>query len=261
MFLTDHKIHPNTDAFIATLGSIFAVPVPRMPFGFSVFPVNPPVWSLFLEVILSVAFGIFLCRLTTLSLAAVAVVAGVVMRIGEFPWLGDGFLWASLGGFPTALTAFVFGMLLSRWRRVGRLRDIRAPFWLPAVLVAAVTLFPRSWGGWPSGWPADVSFYVVFPLVIVLGWSEAGHGRAVRWLGELSYPLYVLHWPVLAVCVPILGRRVGLPASTVIGCAASIAVAWLALTFYDEPIRAWLMTRLVRSRSEGPRVQAVNLAN
>jgi peptidoglycan/LPS O-acetylase OafA/YrhL len=64
-------------------------------------------------------------------------------------------------------------------------------------------------------------------------------GRPPRLLGELSYPLYALHLPILmaaAGAVKAAGLAPG--AWALILVPAIVAVAWAALRLYDEPVRA-----------------------
>jgi peptidoglycan/LPS O-acetylase OafA/YrhL len=58
-------------------------------------------------------------------------------------------------------------------------------------------------------------------------------------LGRLSYPLYLVHWPVLVVTEHLLGARLPFPALAAVGLTASCAAAWAVLRLYDEPVRSF----------------------
>ena len=62
-------------------------------------------------------------------------------------------------------------------------------------------------------------------------------------LERLSYPLYVVHWPVLLVLCHALAGHLPPPVLGVIVVAAASASAWLTMLVYDEPVRAWLTRR------------------
>jgi peptidoglycan/LPS O-acetylase OafA/YrhL len=90
----------------------------------------------------------------------------------------------------------------------------------------------------------------VFPLVVWLGASAragARTGRVCAALGGLSYPLYIIHYPFVYTYTAWtnanhVSLRDGLPvaALTLIVC---VALAWVLLKYYDEPVRAWLTRR------------------
>jgi peptidoglycan/LPS O-acetylase OafA/YrhL len=60
--------------------------------------------------------------------------------------------------------------------------------------------------------------------------------RALVWLGLISYPLYLWHWPLLSFERIIEGETPSLELriATVL---ASVALAWLTYTFFEKPIR------------------------
>ena len=64
-------------------------------------------------------------------------------------------------------------------------------------------------------------------------------------LGDLSYPLYVLHAPVLFLLVAV-GKRLPVfsgssdPVLLALSAVVAAGVSWLILKLYDEPVRAWL---------------------
>jgi peptidoglycan/LPS O-acetylase OafA/YrhL len=71
--------------------------------------------------------------------------------------------------------------------------------------------------------------------------------RLCKFSGKLSYPLYITHIPFVYVLANFAHTRH--PAKAVILAwifvilPFAIAVAWLALKYLDEPVRAWLSRR------------------
>lgn len=68
------------------------------------------------------------------------------------------------------------------------------------------------------------------PVVRALGW------RPLRWLGLISYSLYLWHWPVIVL---LSRERIGLDgwAWTATVCAVSIGLAVLSKQLVEDPIR------------------------
>jgi len=71
--------------------------------------------------------------------------------------------------------------------------------------------------------------------------------RLCKFSGKLSYPLYITHIPFVYVLANFAHTRH--PAKIVVliwiflVLPFAIAVAWLALKYVDEPVRAWLSSR------------------
>jgi peptidoglycan/LPS O-acetylase OafA/YrhL len=90
----------------------------------------------------------------------------------------------------------------------------------------------------------------LFPLVILCGaHSNAGTGmiRLCKFSGRLSYPLYITHIPFVYVLSGYSWTRH--PSMDVkliwifLLIPFVIFVAWIALKYFDEPVRAWLTRR------------------
>lgn len=90
---------------------------------------------------------------------------------------------------------------------------------------------------------------LVFPLIVAIGaGSRVSDPRSVRvcqFLGEISYPLYITHYPliymqwawVLSHPDAPLGTHIFVSVSVYI---AAVGVAWACLKLYDLPVREWL---------------------
>lgn len=71
-------------------------------------------------------------------------------------------------------------------------------------------------------------------------WPKAldslGKSRFSQWLGEISYPLYLWHWPLLVIPVIYLGRSLHIY-ERAIAVLATIFLADLTHRFLEEPLR------------------------
>jgi len=223
--------------------------------GAFAFPVNTPVWSLFFEVIANVAYAAERLRikLSNPIQIALVVLSGLVLLtllkvVGTVVHFGVVGSVQFLAGFVRVTYPFLAGVLAFRLV-LPRLRT-RLPTYLLAAVLAAALLVPIA----KSSWAYEAfMIIVVFPVIVALGAkarSTAIADRVWKLAGRLSYPLYLVHMPILMAAERLLsaasmdaGARNGLALVTV---AVSVALAYIVLIFYDEPIRAWLDRRASR---------------
>lgn len=231
------------------------------------FPLNGPQWSLFFEYIGNILYALLLRRLSTRALSGVVIITGTVLgyHILQDGYLGvgwslvDGGMW--WGGLRM-LFPYSLGMLLCRLHMSTRRSTFNIkPSTLFLICSALLlVLLPMPFVGTPSQ-PWQNGLYillltmVVFPTII---WTAANAGtgsmsqasskatRLYQFLGELSYPLYIVHYPLMYMFY----RYHGFPNVTctmadvwpvaVATFCGSIVLATLFLYAYDRPVRRWL---------------------
>jgi peptidoglycan/LPS O-acetylase OafA/YrhL len=228
-----------------------------------IFPADPPAWSLFLEILASVAF-IFLCRARWRTLLGLAVFCYLaLMGSGLYfahadGWLGfvvsNGFDSGNfLGGLPRVGFGFTLGMLLHGLARdgVGQRaaeavsRRVPYPSFALYAGLLAVLVFPATL----RGLYAMAALAVAVPAIVLAGAGIRPRGgletRIARFLGWISYPLYCLHVPIFRAIICIHGGVHGSAYPLMgAGVLATFAVAIVAAKGYDEPLRAALSARL-----------------
>jgi len=195
---------------------------------------------------LRVNAGIVVLTVLVLSLVFAVVVTGV-----DAPWA-----FFSLTGRAWQLA---LGGLLA----VGASRIARAPWqlttaagWLglAAVLASVVLITP------------DIPYPGVIALVPTLGAAGlivSGSGRwsvgqvlairPLRFLGKISFSLYLVHWPILVLPAALLPLGAELPLTTrALLALASVGVAVLSFRFIEQPFhRGWLSHRPSRATLGG----------
>ena len=159
-------------------------------------------------------------------------------------------------GLTRMLFPFFAGLLLARTASLRRLPN--AFLWC-SLLLLAVLAFPRVAGPsqlWLNGLYEAFAIIVVFPLIVWLGaggqLASAGAARLCRFFGDVSYPLYITHYPLIYIYTAWVSRnkvslQAGLPVAA-LTFGVAVALAYACLKFYDEPVRRWLRKRFLTSK-------------
>jgi len=224
------------------------------------YPLNGPCWSLMFEYAGNLLYALFLRRLPTRLLAVLVASAGCgLAAFAVWGPLGDicvGFAMTGeniAGGSLRLLFSFSAGLLMAR---VFRPAKIRGAFWIGAMAVVAVAAVPRIGGSghlWMNGLYDTLCAVAVFPLIVYIGASgrttDKFTTRICKFLGDISYPLYMVHYPFIYLYYAWVKNcdltfRESLPGAAAL-VAGSVALAWLCLKFYDEPLRRRLARRFL----------------
>ena len=224
------------------------------------FPLNGPSWSLFFEYIGNILYALLLRRLPTRWLAVLACLSGCVLAhiAVSDGYLGVGWTMAE-GGLWTGLVRMLFpytmGMLMARV--FGPLNKATGAFWICGTIILLVGCLPLMFGDllpWQNGLYDALCVIVVFPSLVWLAASHLTPGamtrRLSRSLGELSYPLYAVHYPLMYLfyahigfdgnLVPISKMNDVWPVAVALPVAC-ILLAWICWRFYDRPVRRYFM--------------------
>ena len=208
------------------------------------YPLNAPVWSLFFEMMGSLGFDLEGRRLP-LQLAA-AGVAVVGLLLGVAILLAGHVVTFGMGGRSFVLgflrVGYSFGVGVLIHRAGLHLRGPQMPRWLLAVILLIALLLPVQ-----SGVGDAFIVLILMPALVWLGSRALADplDRFWEWIGRLSYPVYLVHCPVLVAAYALLGGSV---AAALAAMVLAIGVAWLALVLFDEPLRGWIGNRARRKR-------------
>jgi peptidoglycan/LPS O-acetylase OafA/YrhL len=212
------------------------------------FPLNPPSWSLSLELWGNLAYALVAPRLSNrllvlLIAAGAAGLAAVAARTGDLNLGGgQGDVW--IGGIRF-LFAFSAGIGLQRLQAAGRIPALRPPDWLAPAVLAGLLLAPAA--GAPGRAVVDLlAMLVVFPAMIAAALSarESRLSGVLASAARLSYPLYITHWAILtAGAWAMAGLHFGKLTATIATLVLAVAAAWAIERWFDRPLRAWIGRR------------------
>jgi peptidoglycan/LPS O-acetylase OafA/YrhL len=229
---------------------------------------NGPTWSLMYEYIANLLYALFIRHFSKWVLALF--VAGAAYLTIDLTMNLDTFrlfdaeratAYTVIGGwsltpdqiyvgFTRLLYPFFMGLLLSR---IGKLIQIkRGGFWWCSLLIVVMLAMPRIGGAekmWMNGAYEAFCILAMFPMVVLMGAGSAIKGKrsiaVCNFLGELSYPLYITHYPLIYLHIAWASEHPDASLSTIVCLSVSlfifaIGIAYASLKLYDLPVREWL---------------------
>lgn len=240
---------PLLPILMAAVASAFCIPWHRLADP-GAFPLNGPQWSLFAEYAANLLFAAVAPWLTSRRLILWLGVAGAMLiaMVANTGTMNRGPLLAE---WPLSLVRVAFpffaGVAIARLRHAGRLRRFGWPWWQQAGLLAIVLLSPAL----PLEAPLQlIAVMVLFPLIVTAGVTgrepERTGGMMMKWIGDVSYPLYMLHFP-LVWALSLAAHRL-LPPDLIwlavpVQLAMALLLAHFALKHFDIPLRRALDPR------------------
>lgn len=218
-------------------------------------PLNSVGWSLFFEYIANMMYALGIRKLSNKSLAIfVSLSALLLIHFAVTNPNGDVTGGWTLNyehmrvGITRTLFPFFAGLLLSR---VTQPTKIKNAFLWCSLLVVAVLLMPRIGGAsnlWLNGLFEAFCIIVIFPLIVYIGASGILHpneDKICKFLGDISYPLYMTHYVLVYFYVAWISNHKGITLveawpTALLTFGGAIVLAIISLKLYDEPVRKWL---------------------
>lgn len=239
-------------------------------------PFNGPNWSLTYEYVANIIYALVLRHLPNMAIAILCVLSAfltidLTLGLDVFGFFPDGAQYTVIGGwsltsqslyigFTRLAYPFLCGYLVSRLvaeratdkNPSGSPLHIKGGFWWCALTLMVVFSIPQISNGQrgiADGLYQALSILIVFPIVILIGAGSNIKGKRsisiCKWLGDISFPLYITHYPLMYCQMAWATTHPNAPAwmhivMNIGVIALSIAIGWACLKLYDEPVRKWL---------------------
>lgn len=252
---------------VAMLLNLFLIPsipgsAPEVRGNGEMYPLNGPSWSLFFEYIGNILYALFIRKLSTKALTVLVVLAAVALAsFAMFNLSGNyhlGVGWTLMdynlaGGFLRMLFSFSIGLLMSRNFKP---LHVRGAFWICSLGIAVLLSVPYIGGTetpWMNAAYDSVCTIFLFPMLVYLGASgkatDKGTVKVCKFLGDISYPVYIIHYPFMYLFYAWLwSNKLSFAQSWPVAVAiffGSILLAYASLKLYDEPVRRWLSKKFL----------------
>ncbi len=226
-------------------------------------PLNGPAWSLFFEYVANILYALFIRRFTNVALGVLVFIAGcATIHLAVTGTNGDVIGGWSFNaeqlhvGFVRLMYPFFAGLLLSRLIKPAMISH--SFIWCSLLLITALAI-PRLGNEsttWINGIYDSFVIIVIFPAIVFIGASGKVSGGASEkictFLGEISYPLYIIHYPFVYTYMawvqntkPTFFHAFPFAILTIF---SALSLAYLSLKIYDIPVRRWLSSRFVTQK-------------
>jgi peptidoglycan/LPS O-acetylase OafA/YrhL len=221
--------------------------------GAPLFPTNIPEWSLFFELLASMAlFVVIRKRIKSQYVVGCAFIM-LVCALLYYRTLNVGWGMSTMpAGLPRTAFAFFSGVMM--YQLFVGLKDEKVAVqpWIILSLTIILFALPPAPNIYIRVISGPILCFVVMPCLIFAALSNDDNSKTRRvfvWLGRISYGIYAIHWPIYHIIVVILNRtpwaREIKDAPLVLACVVAafvILVGHLLTSVIDEPLRRWLNT-------------------
>lgn len=237
------------DFTVAAIFGIFLLPSPLPGWGFVLFPLNSPSWSIFFEIIANAIYAKYRLYLTSSALKYVMLGSAVLLVIFVFVQhnMSFGFSWRNgIGGFARVIYSFSAGLMIYKIRiNLKFNRQFNNIFSMFAISMVFMLL----------GLPIEqyTEFYdlivvlFVFPILVLCAtFVEPSRNGSLEktygFMGLTSYAIYILQVPIISA-FPTIYEIPGY-----IAVAILFALSYVIDLYYDQPVRRWITRKFLNTK-------------
>ena len=198
----------------------------------NLFPLNGPSWSLFFEIGINVCFAAYLWKAPTWLITVIMALSmlGLCIAISAPAYFSVGWSWKTfhLGIFRTSYS-FLAGVLISRHVASDHRKE---SWWSLTTILLMVVVIAYTAPGDARAYAEALIVSILFPLLIIAAIrfeSPKILAQPFGFLGDLSYPIYAIHWPLIGITYAVFKKLHFNPlTSTVIFFIILLPVAYAA---------------------------------
>jgi peptidoglycan/LPS O-acetylase OafA/YrhL len=214
----------------------------------SIFQMIPQAWSVSLE-LMFYALAPFLVRRHWLTLLAIIVGTYLLRSLAQaYGFTGSGFVYRS---FPIEIGLFLAGVLSHRVyaymnARIGTQFSISLAISAALLAIVLVQQFIDSLN--------NHRFYILVVVALPALFDVSRRIRLDSWLGELSYPIYLVHLAVMSfgeiAATALLGPIENRNWLVLAMAAATVLLSIAYVHWIDAPFESWRQRRTIRAKQE-----------
>ena len=267
----DGTATPMSWSIVALVLTMLFIPAyPGAPYDLrgngEMYSLNGPSWSLFFEYIGNILYALIIRRLGNRALAVLTTALGVAWcwfattDVSGYDMIGIGWTLDTanfFGGLLRMMFPFSLGMLLARNFKPVKIKGIFWIAWAILFTLFSVPAFAKCGAVSINGLYEFACVLFVFPAIVWLTASGEATGKIssafCKFLGDISYPLYIVHYPVMYLFYAwLIEHKLYSLGETwpvvIMVFAINIALAYACLKLYDEPVRRWLTKRFINRK-------------
>jgi peptidoglycan/LPS O-acetylase OafA/YrhL len=235
--------------FLTIIISLTLLPSPDVRGWGETHSLDGPCWSLFQEYIANIIYALSAKRWSKTALSIVVIISAVALVITAC-WhgsLGTGWGYNTLWiAFVRMMFPFFAGLLLFR---TGKLIHVPMAYIVCSGILIILFFLPHFTH---NGLFEAACIIIAFPFIVAAGAGGEVKGRWARvckFSGDISYPIYILHYPFIYIYTAWVYYYKPSPQQIIpVACGLFvffIMLAYAALKLYDEPTRAWLKKKFL----------------
>ncbi len=263
----NHNSDSRLKVSVGILMGFFFIPDFFHSGGSYLFPMNNPAWSLLCELLANLTYALLVCLRFARTL--ILILLSMLSLTTLFSWaflvsgtFDGGYSFSTVGfGIARVGWSFFAGVLLHRYLFLNKKPLFTGPAaWLSSSVVLLTVVLALSTPLTQSAFAQAITVTAIFPLVVYFGARTSLPSLLTKvavFLGDVSYPIYLFHWPLLSIFAGRTYKRLSSlhPIASQFVFPAFLTgivfLSWLLSRAYDRPLRKWLTARYNSSSRQG----------